>query len=148
MLIMTRAGLLICSLVTTPALAQVAGEDLQGPPPAAAAQPGQNQPGQNQPGQNQPGQNQPGQNQPGQEQPGQAQPHARAHRFIERFQSANTTGDGHLTLAQAQAGHMPMIVRNFDAIDVQHKGYVTLQDIRAYRQQMRATREDGNNKSD
>jgi hypothetical protein len=133
MLIMTRAGLLICSLVTTPALAQVAGEDLQGPPPAAAAQPGQNQPGQNQ---------------PGQEQPGQAQPHARAHRFIERFQSANTTGDGHLTLAQAQAGHMPMIVRNFDAIDVQHKGYVTLQDIRAYRQQMRATREDGNNKSD
>ena len=128
MLIMTRAGLLICSLVTTPALAQVAGEDLQGPPPAAAAQPGQNQ--------------------PGQEQPGQAQPHARAHRFIERFQSANTTGDGHLTLAQAQAGHMPMIVRNFDAIDVQHKGYVTLQDIRAYRQQMRAMREDGNNKSD
>ena len=127
MLIMTRAGLLICSLVTTPALAQVAGEDLQGPPPAAAAQPGQNQPGQNQ---------------PGQEQPGQAQPHARAHRFIERFQSANTTGDGHLTLAQA------MIVRNFDAIDVQHKGYVTLQDIRAYRQQMRAMREDGNNKSD
>ena len=133
MLIMPRAGLLICSLVTTPALAQVAGEDLQGPPPAAAAQPGQNQPGQNQ---------------PGQEQPGQAQPHARAHRFIERFQSANTTGDGHLTLAQAQAGHMPMIVRNFDAIDVQHKGYVTLQDIRAYRQQMRAMREDGNNKSD
>jgi hypothetical protein len=128
MLIMTRAGLLICSLVTTPALAQVAGEDLQGPPPAAAAQPGQNQPGQGQ--------------------LGQAQPHARAHRFIERFQSANTTGDGHLTLAQAQAGHMPMIVRNFDAIDVQHKGYVTLQDIRAYRQQMRAMREDGNNKSD
>jgi hypothetical protein len=31
---------------------------------------------------------------------------------------------------------------------VQHKGYVTLQDIRAYRQQMRAMREDGNNKSD
>ena len=128
MLIMTRAGLLVCSLATTPALAQVAGEDLQGPPPAAAAQPGQEQ--------------------PGQEQPGQAQPHAQAHRFIERFQSANTTGDGHLTLAQAQAGHMPMIVRNFDAIDVQHKGYVTLQDIRAYRQQIRAMREDGNNKSD
>ncbi len=128
MLIVTRAGLLVCSLATTPALAQVAGEDLQGPPPAAAAQPGQEQ--------------------PGQEQPGQAQPHAQAHRFIERFQSANTTGDGHLTLAQAQAGHMPMIVRNFDAIDVQHKGYVTLQDIRAYRQQMRAMREDGNNKSD
>ncbi len=133
MLIVTRAGLLVCSLATTPALAQVAGEDLQGPPPAAAAQPGQEQPGQEQ---------------PGQEQPGQAQPHAQAHRFIERFQSANTTGDGHLTLAQAQAGHMPMIVRNFDAIDVQHKGYVTLQDIRAYRQQMRAMREDGNNKSD
>jgi len=69
-----------------------------------------------------------------------AQPQGRAGRFIQRFRAANTTGDGHLTLAQAEAAHMPMIARNFAAIDEQHKGYVTLQDIRAWRQQMRAQR--------
>ncbi len=128
MLPLVQAGLLVCSLATSPALAQIAGEDLDGPPPATAAPP---QPlGRTQPS---------GQPQP----PGQAQPHAQVHRFIERFQAANTTGDGQLTLVQAQAGHMPVIVRNFDAIDVQHKGYVTLQDIRAYRRQMRAMREGG-----
>lgn len=96
--------MLVCSVATSPALAQVAGEAPNGPPAATAAP---------------------------------------AQRFIERFQAANTTGDGHLTLAQAQAGNLPMIVRNFDAIDAQHKGYVTLQDIRAYRQQMRAMRGNG-----
>jgi hypothetical protein len=70
----------------------------------------------------------------------QRQPNAGAARFVERFQAANTTSDGRLTLAQAQAANMRMIVRNFDTIDAQHKGYVTLQDIQAYRQQMRATR--------
>ncbi len=55
-------------------------------------------------------------------------------RFVQRFQAANTTHDGRLTLAQAQAGHMPGIVKNFAAIDQQHLGYVTLQDIRAWRQ--------------
>ena len=48
-------------------------------------------------------------------------------------------------LAQAQAGHMPMLERRFNQIDVQHKGYITLQDIRAYRQQMRAARAGGGN---
>ena len=71
-------------------------------------------------------------------------PHQGGGRFIERFQEANTTGDGHLTLAQAAAAHMPMIVRNFAAIDAQHKGYVTLQDLRAWRQQMRSERTNGN----
>jgi len=42
---------------------------------------------------------------------------------------------------------MPMIVRNLDAIDTQHKGYVTLADIRAWRQQMRAERHGGDNSS-
>jgi hypothetical protein len=65
---------------------------------------------------------------------------AHVHRFIERFRAANTTGDGRLMLAQAQAGYLPMIMRNFDAIDAQHKGYVTLQDVRAWRQQMRGNR--------
>ena len=34
---LVRAGLLVCSLATSPALAQVAGEDLAGPPQATAA---------------------------------------------------------------------------------------------------------------
>jgi hypothetical protein len=126
---LVRAGLLVCSLATSPALAQVAGEDLEGPPPRAA-QPGPV-------------------TQPRlfSQSPAPGAQHAQAQRFIERFQAANTSGDGRLTLAQAQAGHLPMIVRNFDAIDVQHKGYVTLEDIRAYRQQMRAMREGGDRTS-
>jgi hypothetical protein len=58
-------------------------------------------------------------------------------RFIERFNAANTTHDGRLTLAQAQAGGMPIVVQHFDEIDAQHRGYVTLQDIGAWRQQSR-----------
>jgi hypothetical protein len=125
-----QAGLLVCNLAMSPALAQVAGEDLDGPPPATATQPQSTAP-------LQPG----AKPQPSAPMPPGAQPHAQVRRFIERFHAANTAGDGRLTLAQAQAGHMPMIARNFDAIDTQHRGYVTLQDIRAYRQQMRAMRE-------
>ena len=79
---------------------------------------------------------------------GSARPNNGVRRFIERFQAANTTGDGHLTLAQAQVGHMPMIVRNFDAIDTQHRGYVTLRDIRAWRQQVRAEQRGGSGNGD
>ena len=68
-----------------------------------------------------------------------------AHTFIQEVRSANTTHDGRLTLQQAQAAaptvpHMALLVRRFAAIDVQHKGYVTLRDIRAYRQRLRAAR--------
>ena len=59
-------------------------------------------------------------------------------RFVDRFNAANTTHDGRLTLEQAQAENMPILVRHFDEIDAQHRGYVTLQDIRAWRQQSRA----------
>ena len=123
---LVQAGLMVsASLCRPPRRRSRRGPD--GPPPAAAAQP-----------------RPPGQPQP----PSQARQHAQVHRFIERFQVANTTGDGRLTLAQAQAGGMPMVVRRFDAIDVQHKGYVTLQDIRAYRQQMRAMRDRGDGTTD
>jgi hypothetical protein len=61
-----------------------------------------------------------------------------AHRFLNRFNAANTSHDGLLTLQQAEAAHMPWLARNFAAIDTQQTGYVTLQDIRAYRRQMQA----------
>jgi hypothetical protein len=53
-------------------------------------------------------------------------------KFIARFDAANTTHDGHLTLAQAQAAGMHGIVKHFAAIDTTNKGYVTLQDIQAW----------------
>jgi len=53
--------------------------------------------------------------------------------FIERFQRANVTHDGKLTLDQARAAGMHMIVAHFGQIDVGHKGYVTIDDIRAAR---------------
>jgi hypothetical protein len=59
----------------------------------------------------------------------------------EKFAAANTTHDGHLTREQAQAGGMKMVAKYFDAIDVNHRGYVTLQDIRAFSQARRAERQ-------
>ena len=50
----------------------------------------------------------------------------------QRFDAANTTNDGRLTLEQAQAAHMGNIVRNFGQIDADRKGYVTRQDIQAW----------------
>jgi hypothetical protein len=57
----------------------------------------------------------------------------REQRFVAQFQAANTTHDGHLTLDQAKAGSMPMIVRHFSEIDLSGKGYVTMADVQAYR---------------
>ncbi len=57
----------------------------------------------------------------------------------ERFDSANTTHDGHLTLEQAKAG-MPGLARHFDAVDKDKKGYVTLNDIHAYNSEHHARR--------
>ncbi len=69
-----------------------------------------------------------------------AAPHpGRGQKMMARFAAANTTHDGKLTLAQAQAG-MPMVARYFDQIDVQHHGYVTLDDIRAFWRARRAAR--------
>jgi len=47
----------------------------------------------------------------------------------QRFKAANTSGDGKLTLEQARAG-MPRVAKNFGSIDADHKGYVTLQQIK------------------
>ncbi len=61
----------------------------------------------------------------------------------DKFDAANVTHDGHLTLAQAQAAPpmgWPMVVRNYDKIDVAHKGFVTMDDIHAYNRSKRAAR--------
>lgn len=60
--------------------------------------------------------------------------------LMERFAAANVTHDGRLTREQAATG-MPMVARNFDSIDIEHKGYVTLPEIRAFAQERRAAGE-------
>ena len=51
--------------------------------------------------------------------------------LAQQFAAANVTHDGELTREQAERG-MPMVARDFDAIDIDHKGYVTLPEIRAF----------------
>jgi hypothetical protein len=51
-----------------------------------------------------------------------------------RFAAANTTHDGKLTKAQAAQG-MPMVARNFEQIDTQQAGFVTLPQIEQFMQQ-------------
>ena len=57
----------------------------------------------------------------------------------ERFDQANTTHDGHLTLEQARA-KMPTVARDFTAIDTDNKGYVTVDQIKDHTRQARAAR--------
>lgn len=65
---------------------------------------------------------------------------ARGRRSLQaRFEAANTTHDGHLTLEQAQAG-LPAVARDFARIDTQSKGYVTVDEVRGYNQARRAER--------
>ena len=56
-----------------------------------------------------------------------------------KFDAANVTHDGRLTRDQAQAGGLRAVARNFDAIDRDHKGYVTKQDLREWHRARRAT---------
>ena len=53
-----------------------------------------------------------------------------------KFDAANTTHDGKLTKEQAAAAHMKGIVKNFDKVDADHKGYVTIEDMNAYHKAM------------
>jgi hypothetical protein len=70
-------------------------------------------------------------------QPGAAAQPTNGGGLAQRFAAANATHDGRLTRAQA-AGTMPMVARNFDAIDLDHKGYVTLPEIRSFAAERRA----------
>lgn len=49
------------------------------------------------------------------------------------FYAANTTHDGHLTLAQAKAADFKPVVDHFSQIDLKKHGYVTFYDIQAWR---------------
>ena len=48
----------------------------------------------------------------------------------ERFTAADTNADGRLSRDEAKAG-MPRVAANFDRIDAQKRGYVTVEDIKA-----------------
>jgi hypothetical protein len=56
----------------------------------------------------------------------------------QRFEAANTTHDGQLTKDQAVAAKWAYVSKNFAAIDSAKKGYVTVDDIRAYAAAQRA----------
>ncbi len=49
----------------------------------------------------------------------------------EKFQAADKDHDGKLTLAEAKAG-MPRIAKGFDKIDKDKKGFVTVEQIKAF----------------
>jgi hypothetical protein len=66
----------------------------------------------------------------GQDAPAAPKSHTRL-KWEERFVLANTAHDGHLTLEEAKAGY-PTIAKHFQSIDVDGKGYVTENDIRAW----------------
>jgi hypothetical protein len=55
----------------------------------------------------------------------------------QRFEQANVTHDGHLTLDQAKTGYKA-VARHFDAIDQDKKGYVTEEDIHSFYKTQRA----------
>jgi hypothetical protein len=54
------------------------------------------------------------------------------------FNAANTTHDGHLTAAQAQAAGLQPVVDHFSEIDLTKRGYITFNDILAWNLDRRA----------
>lgn len=50
----------------------------------------------------------------------------------DRFNAANTTHDGHLTLAQAKAANLRPVVDHFAEIDTANRGYVTFNQVEAW----------------
>jgi len=63
------------------------------------------------------------------------------HGMREKFEAANVTHDGRLTEQQAEAGGLKNIVRHFQEIDRDGKGYVTIQDIHAWHKARHAARQ-------
>jgi hypothetical protein len=52
--------------------------------------------------------------------------------MLVKFYAANTSHDGHLTLAQAKAAGLQPVVDHFAEIDIKNRGYVTFYDIEAW----------------
>ena len=61
----------------------------------------------------------------------------------QRFEMANVTHDGRLTRDQAQQARWMGVARHFDDIDLDRKGYITLQDLREWSRARRASRQQG-----
>ena len=61
---------------------------------------------------------------------GYAQESFRDRQIDERFAAADKNHDGKLTLEEAKAG-MPRVAANFDKIDTQKRGYLTVDQIKA-----------------
>ena len=59
-------------------------------------------------------------------------------KFEARFEAANTTHDGRLTLQQAEDGNLRSVVKHFNEIDARHLGYVTLNQVMAWRMDQEA----------
>lgn len=60
----------------------------------------------------------------------------------QHFADANTTHDGKLTLDQAKSGYKSL-VKSFPEIDANHRGYVTLDDIKAWKEARKSARHAG-----
>lgn len=58
--------------------------------------------------------------------------HEMMKKWQDKFNAANTTHDGHLTLAQAQAAGLKPVVDHFNDIDTHHRGYVTFNEVQAW----------------
>lgn len=62
-------------------------------------------------------------------------------KLTERFNAADADHDGRLTKLEAE-GKMPRVAKNFEAIDTQKRGYVTIEQISAFAvQQMKKRKE-------
>ena len=60
----------------------------------------------------------------------QADDSAKSKQIEDKFKLADKNADGQLTLEEAKAG-LPRVAKGFDKIDVDKKGYVTVDQIKA-----------------
>lgn len=60
-------------------------------------------------------------------------------RLSAKFAKADVNHDGKLTKAEAEAG-MPRLAEHFDDIDTEHKGYLTLDQLKLFMQFIQSRR--------